>query len=67
MIGAVTDREDTIYRGAFGERRLGSGVPMTFDTVAYLASMTKPITAAAAIQLVEQGKLERATTCSSCA
>jgi methyl acetate hydrolase len=58
VIGAVTDRDETIYRGAFGERRLGSGVPMTFDTVTYLASMTKPITATAAMQLVEQGKLE---------
>ena len=31
---------------------------MTPDTVFYLASMTKPITATAAMQLVEQGKLE---------
>jgi methyl acetate hydrolase len=58
VIGAVTDPEETIYQGAFGERRLGQGVPMTFDTVTYLASMTKPITATAAMQLVEQGKLE---------
>jgi methyl acetate hydrolase len=58
VIGALTDRDETIYRGAFGERRLGQGVPMTFDTVTYLASMTKPITATAAMQLVEQGKLE---------
>ena len=58
VIGAVTNREETIYRGAFGERWLGSGVAMTFDTVTYLASMTKPITATAAMQLVEQGKLE---------
>jgi CubicO group peptidase (beta-lactamase class C family) len=58
VIGAVTNRDETIYGGAFGERRLGSGVPMTFDTVTYLASMTKPITATAAMQLVEQGKLE---------
>jgi methyl acetate hydrolase len=58
VIGALTDRDETIYRGAFGERRLGQGVPMSFDTVTYLASMTKPITATAAMQLVEQGKLE---------
>jgi len=58
VIGAVTDRDATIYRGAFGERRLGQGVPMTFDTVTYMASMTKPITATAAMQLVEQGELE---------
>jgi methyl acetate hydrolase len=58
VIGAVTNRDETIYQGAFGERRLGQGVPMTIDTVTYLASMTKPITATAAMQLVEQGKLE---------
>jgi methyl acetate hydrolase len=58
VVVAVTDRERTIYEGAFGERGLGNGVPMTTDTVFYLASMTKPITATCAMQLVEQGKLE---------
>jgi CubicO group peptidase (beta-lactamase class C family) len=58
VVVAVTDRERTIYEGAFGERGLGGGVPMTSDTVFYLASMTKPITATCAMQLVEQGKLE---------
>ena len=58
VVVAVTDRERTIYEGAFGERGLGGGVPMTTDTVFYLASMTKPITATCAMQLVEQGKLE---------
>ena len=55
---AVTDRDGTVYEGAFGERGLGKGVPMTTDSVFYLASMTKPITATCAMQLVEQGKLE---------
>jgi CubicO group peptidase (beta-lactamase class C family) len=54
----VTDRKRTVYEGAFGERGLGKGVPMTVDTVFYLASMTKPITATCAMQLVEQGRLE---------
>jgi methyl acetate hydrolase len=58
VVVAVTDRKRTIYEGAFGERGLGGGVPMTTDTVFYLASMTKPITATCAMQLVEQGKLE---------
>ncbi len=44
VVAAVTDRDGTIYEGAFGERGLGQGVPMTIDTVFYLASMTKPIT-----------------------
>ena len=58
VVAAVTDRKRTVYEGAFGERGLGKGVPMTVDTVFYLASMTKPVTAACAMQLVEQGKLE---------
>ena len=57
-IGAITDASGELYSAAFGERRLGSGTPMTVDTVCYLASMTKPITATCAMQLVEQGKLD---------
>ena len=48
----------TVYQGAFGTRRLGMDKPMTLDTVAWIASMTKPITSAAAMQLVEQGRLQ---------
>ncbi|WGF87554.1 serine hydrolase domain-containing protein [Marinivivus vitaminiproducens] len=58
VVAAVTDRDGTLYESVFGERGLGGGVPMSMDTVFYLASMTKPITATCAMQLVEQGKLE---------
>jgi methyl acetate hydrolase len=54
----VTDRADTLYEGAFGERTLGTQQPMQTDTVAYIASMTKAVTAAAAMQLVEEDKLQ---------
>lgn len=53
---AATDKE-IIYEGAFGKRDLGKPDAMTLDSVFWLASMTKAITAAAAMQLVEQGKL----------
>jgi methyl acetate hydrolase len=53
---AATDKE-TLYEGAFGKRELGRDAPMTLDTVVWIASMTKAITAAAAMQLVERGKL----------
>ncbi len=53
---AATD-SDIIYEGAFGSRQLGAGPPMTRDTVFRIASMVKPITTVAALQLVEQGKL----------
>src|SRR5512136_1007400 len=58
VAAVVTDRADTLYEGAFGERILGSHQPMQTDTVAYIASMTKAVTAAAAMQLVEEEKLQ---------
>ncbi len=57
VVAVVTDRDGTLYQGAFGKRVLGQDVPMTVDTVAWIASMTKAITATAAMQLVEQGQL----------
>jgi methyl acetate hydrolase len=53
----VTDRTGAIYEGAFGRRVLPVGAPMTIDTVAWIASMTKAITVAGAMQLVEAGNL----------
>ena len=58
VVAAVTDRDGNIYEGGFGERVLGSGAAMTPDTVVWIASMTKAVTGAAAMQLVEQGKLD---------
>ncbi|WOJ95860.1 serine hydrolase domain-containing protein [Congregibacter brevis] len=54
----VVDRDGIRYEGGFGERRLGSGVPMTPDTVGKIFSMTKAVTATAAMQLVESGLLD---------
>ena len=54
----VVDRNGVLYEGAFGERVIGSGVPMTDETVGAIFSMTKALTGAAAMQLVEQGKLD---------
>jgi methyl acetate hydrolase len=57
VVAAVTTSDKMLYEGAFGERVLGQGTPMSMDTVMWLASMTKPIVGAAAMQLVEQGAL----------
>jgi CubicO group peptidase (beta-lactamase class C family) len=54
---AATD-QGVMYEGAFGTRELGKDVAMTPDTVVWIASMTKAITAAAAMQLVERGALQ---------
>src|SRR5437870_556751 len=53
---AATDK-GILYEGAFGKRELGKEAPMTLDTVVWIASMTKAITATAAMQLIERGKL----------
>jgi CubicO group peptidase (beta-lactamase class C family) len=56
VAAAATDKA-TVYEGAFGKRELGKDAPMTVDSVVWIASMTKAITATAAMQLVERGKL----------
>jgi methyl acetate hydrolase len=57
VVAMATDRNGTIYEGAFGERTLG-GAAMTLDSVGWIASMTKAVTSIAAVQLVERGKLD---------
>jgi len=52
---AVT-ADGTRYSGSFGNR--AAGLPWTEDTVAWLGSMTQPITVIGALQLVEQERLE---------
>ncbi|KAF2430807.1 beta-lactamase/transpeptidase-like protein [Tothia fuscella] len=52
------DRTGTqIAARSSGVRGLKEKVPMTLDTIFYIASCTKLVTAIAALQLVEQGKL----------
>ena len=58
VAAAATTAEGTVYEGGFGERAVGSGAAMSPDTVGWIASMTKALTGAAAMQLVEQGRLE---------
>jgi methyl acetate hydrolase len=57
VVAMAATRAGPVYAGAFGRRVLPDGAPMTTDTVFWIASMTKAITSAAAMQLVEQGKL----------
>ena len=58
VVAGVTSAQDDLYLAGFGERVLGGGDEMTPDTVGWIASMTKAVTGAAAMQLVEQGRLE---------
>ena len=57
VVAIAANSSEVIYQGAFGKRDLSRDDPMTPDSVFWIASMTKAITAAAAMQLVEQGKL----------
>ena len=57
LVAAAADRDGQIYLAAFGRRNLALPQRMTVDSVFRIASMTKAITAAAAMQLTEQGKL----------
>ena len=49
------DRE--VASGAFGKADIGTGRPLRIDSIVRIYSMSKPITAIAALVLVEQGKL----------
>ncbi len=53
----VADSRRVLYQGAFGTRDAASGVPAKIDSIFSIASMTKAITSAAALQLVEQMKV----------
>lgn len=57
-VAIVVNRDGVVAHGAAGERAAGSGVAMTTDTVGGIFSMTKAITGAAAMQLVEQGRID---------
>ena len=60
VVGAVAkviSADGEICSAAAGTRGADSDVPMSNDTVCWIASMTKAITGTAAMQLVEQGQL----------
>ena len=53
----VRKNGELIYDKCFGVADLDSGLKVSEDTIFFLASMTKPVVAVAAMMLVEQGKL----------
>jgi len=58
VVAVAANDKGVIYEGAFGTRNLVQGPAMTLDTIFRLASMTKAVTSVAAMQLVEQGRLQ---------
>ena len=57
VVAMAANSKEVIFQGAYGKRDLSKDDAMTMDSVFWIASMTKAITAAAAMQLVEQGRL----------
>jgi CubicO group peptidase (beta-lactamase class C family) len=60
LAGAVTlawQRGDVLQVNEIGYRDVEAGLPMQRDTIFRVASMTKPVTVAAAMSLIEEGTL----------
>ncbi|BBX95944.1 hypothetical protein MLAC_12380 [Mycobacterium lacus] len=60
LAGAVTvvwQRGEVLQVNEIGYRDVDAGLPMQRDTLFRIASMTKPVTVAAAMSLVDEGKL----------
>jgi CubicO group peptidase (beta-lactamase class C family) len=58
VVAMVATPDKVLYTGAFGKRDVKSGLDVKPDSIFAIASMTKAITTTAAMQLVEQGKVE---------
>jgi CubicO group peptidase (beta-lactamase class C family) len=57
VVALVTNRERVLYQGAFGVADVATGRTLNADALFRIASMTKPVTSVALMQLVEQGRL----------
>ena len=57
VVALVATRDRVLYQGAFGVADVASGRALTSDALFRIASMTKPVTSLALMQLVEQGRI----------
>src|SRR5882672_8008500 len=57
VVALITNRERVLYQGAFGVADVATGRPLASDALFRIASMTKPVTSVALMQLVEQGRI----------
>jgi methyl acetate hydrolase len=57
VVAMAIDRKRVLYQAALGVADLPSARPMTADALFKIASMTKPITSTAAMQLVEERRI----------
>ena len=57
LVAAVVKNGKVLWTGAYGWANREQKIPVTNDTLFQVASVSKPVTACAVMQLVEQGKL----------
>jgi CubicO group peptidase (beta-lactamase class C family) len=57
VVALIVDEKKVLYSCAFGKQNVAKDIDMREDSIFRIASMTKPITSVAVMQLVEQGKL----------
>src|SRR4051812_26190095 len=57
VVALVTTRERVLYKNAFGVADVATGRPLATDALFRIASMTKPVTSVALMQLIEQGRI----------
>ena len=58
VVAMAATADGVIYEGAFGKRDVSAGAAMTPDSIFRIASMIKPVTSVAVMQLVERGLLK---------
>ena len=58
VVAMIATAGGVIYQGAYGNRDVGRGVPMTTDSIFRIASLTKPVTSVAVMQLMERGQVK---------
>jgi CubicO group peptidase (beta-lactamase class C family) len=58
VVAMATTAQSVVYEGTFGLRNRNAPDKMSTDTIFRIASMVKLLTSVAAMQLVEQGKLD---------
>lgn len=58
IVAMVAVGDQVTYQGAFGKLDTTKNLPIDVDSIFRIASMTKPITSAAVMQLVERGRVK---------
>ncbi len=58
FVTLVWRKGEIVQLNAIGKRDIEAGLPMSEDTIFRIASMSKPVTSAAVLMLMEEGKLK---------